>query len=743
MPHLSAIPDRPISPNEDSLDRDIFARAIADQIISSPEGATLRVGVYGGWGEGKSSVLQLIEHHVRAEGHHCVWLVPWASATRDDLLNTLLDRIADELHLEPRALWIARHVAKKAKEVRSAAKSAWWASLADTLGGDKTEQLLVNYVASQSDAFIKQVQGVIGTKKLVVLVDDLDRVRPQLVPEVLLTLRETLEQPNLFYVLALAPDIVEHGLSMVHEGWGGAKQFLEKIVELPRYLPSPTTEQWHRFIHSQVAKLGASVRAAVIDGLLPLLPQNPRKAKLYLRHLASLHRLVERFDEREVDWDLFYVCQLLLIEFPAETRRVVADAPTLQSIAFSRWTENDKFSGKVDASKQPEVAYAPEDADQRHRFLTLCADIRDRAGIASGIYDLRELLTMAESPPIMTWHEADHLIERYRDGGRPIVGSWLSEHAHQPAAPRRLFHLLLLWRNNLLDGAAEVEAQSELARLLAEASFALRFIADLFSLGATAERSLLGAREWHDLFSHAAKWAHFDRPDYYAAIREEERQLLLSSANVLSEKEQIGILDLEPLVYEPIQTRVVEFVALKKVVLSRFRDTAMRDLLRSLSVPSGLDSFFKGDAGIVRRDLIFDLGLTKDGESSTRDALLSLAASAKTSEAVQLNFLRFLRVLVHHALDGSLDDRSRSRAVLNDAELIHGIWRAIITRPLNPRTTGTLNGVRKEMVAFGIPEELLPLPPWWARLNEEFLEKRDDGVTHNAEAESISEGEAL
>jgi hypothetical protein len=69
----------------------------------------------------------------------------------------------------------------------------------------------------------------------VVFVDDLDRVRPELLPDLLLNLREALNLPNVHYVLGVSPQVVEQGLSALHKGWDNAGNFLEKIVEYPAW----------------------------------------------------------------------------------------------------------------------------------------------------------------------------------------------------------------------------------------------------------------------------------------------------------------------------------------------------------------------------------------------------------------------------------------------------------------------------------------------------------------------------
>jgi predicted KAP-like P-loop ATPase len=68
MAKLNYMNDTPIeSPSDDRFGIDPFARAIAQSIrgTSSPVGATIAIN--GPWGSGKSSAVNLIEHHLTSD----------------------------------------------------------------------------------------------------------------------------------------------------------------------------------------------------------------------------------------------------------------------------------------------------------------------------------------------------------------------------------------------------------------------------------------------------------------------------------------------------------------------------------------------------------------------------------------------------------------------------------------------------------------------------------------------------
>ena len=86
----SSLPDRPLrSTPEDLLNRGSFAEALANQILHAPPGQTLRLGVYGGWGEGKTSVLELMRLRLTEERQVCVWITPWTAVAREEVMGQI------------------------------------------------------------------------------------------------------------------------------------------------------------------------------------------------------------------------------------------------------------------------------------------------------------------------------------------------------------------------------------------------------------------------------------------------------------------------------------------------------------------------------------------------------------------------------------------------------------------------------------------------------------------------------
>ena len=89
-----SLTDDPIRKAVDDLfGRTALAENLADLLLSFPADSSYRLGIYGEWGSGKTSVLQLVENKLRAEGHAVVWLLPWALGSSDAVLDRLLGKL--------------------------------------------------------------------------------------------------------------------------------------------------------------------------------------------------------------------------------------------------------------------------------------------------------------------------------------------------------------------------------------------------------------------------------------------------------------------------------------------------------------------------------------------------------------------------------------------------------------------------------------------------------------------------
>lgn len=310
--------DEPIStPAEDSLGRSPFAAAVARTILDASPQTSFRIGIYGPWGAGKTSVMRLVDEELKSKGRKTIWLHPWLWKSADELPERLTDELAAKLGVRRRkdgtlAAGIGRAADKWATHTPSRTLE-----LAAQLIGRGSSAVAGHLVQKDNKRFAAAIIESLREQPVVVFIDDLDRLRPDAVPTFLLIVRDAANLPNIQYVIGVSPGIVERGLRSIHGGWETSQfAFLEKIIEYPWFLPRITKDAFRRFTRKELAKLGNAVDHAAFGTIQKFLPRSPRQAKLSIRYLAQLKPILDRFLPSEVEYSRIYLVHLFEVGIP-------------------------------------------------------------------------------------------------------------------------------------------------------------------------------------------------------------------------------------------------------------------------------------------------------------------------------------------------------------------------------------------------------------------------------------------
>jgi predicted KAP-like P-loop ATPase len=244
-PHASGAssalsPDRPLTdPATDRLGYAPFAAALADAVrrMEAPDGIV--VALHGQWGLGKTTALNFIGHYLarpqEGEAGAGELLIlpfnPWLFTGRIDLAFAYLAELQKAFLRWSLATESARRaLSNLAKLVAGAPVPG--AELAKTVGDAldpgspdvrKLKQEIERALASQR-------------KRLVVVIDDIDRLTPGEIRELFSVIKAVADFPNTVYLLAFDDDVVAAALT-TDEVDGRA--YVEKIVQVPFELPIP------------------------------------------------------------------------------------------------------------------------------------------------------------------------------------------------------------------------------------------------------------------------------------------------------------------------------------------------------------------------------------------------------------------------------------------------------------------------------------------------------------------------
>ncbi|MFJ1338414.1 P-loop NTPase fold protein [Pseudomonas caricapapayae] len=340
---------------EDGLDRLSLAKSMYRTIKATPAGYSTRIGLYGEWGAGKTTVLNFLSDIAQAHNDVVVHVSAWRAEDADSFVTSL----SQAMRAKVKALKIAEPWYLKWKH-RVSKTSSWLASLSQMTGqaaGKIDNDLgtmvtmgatLTGSVADvvqqrlQLDADdLKQLRALLEAHQVIVFIDDLDRADPVILPKTLMALREYLDIPGFAFVLAFDKTIITQSLKAYSQAFSASRQaFLDKIIDFDFELKALPHNLSAQFAANTLALYCAFIPEESRANAAEWFPDNPRLIRTIARELGSLKDVALRHGQDELKWEAIILQTLLRREVPecaeiVEEKLLGKGAPTLV-LAFSQ-----------------------------------------------------------------------------------------------------------------------------------------------------------------------------------------------------------------------------------------------------------------------------------------------------------------------------------------------------------------------------------------------------------------------
>ncbi|MCX6318118.1 MAG: KAP family NTPase [Bacteroidetes bacterium] len=252
-------PDRPIdTKNDDKFQRYAFAKRIAEIVSSGKYHKSLVIGVYGKWGAGKTSVLNLIRNEV-PENTVVVNFNPWHFSEQQQLLKSFFESIAHALgkKLTTQKEKIAEVLGDYAESVGSVADQVITFGIGSFLGvgkkiTEKLRKVSIEDLKSRVDDLI-----IDANCNFVVFIDDIDRLDVSEIQSVFKLVKLVGDFPRTSYVLSFDDDLVASALGPQYASRDklAGYAFLEKIIQLPLNLPKTNKQVLRNYTLELVDKV--------------------------------------------------------------------------------------------------------------------------------------------------------------------------------------------------------------------------------------------------------------------------------------------------------------------------------------------------------------------------------------------------------------------------------------------------------------------------------------------------------
>lgn len=288
-------------------------RDALNSIIKSSE-PHFTIGIFGGWGTGKTTLMKMMKKQLDDEGEITVWFNPWQYEKEEHLIVPLLQTI--ELELKDRKVAKSETIQKLGKTIL--ALMSGFSAQIPVVGVDisakdaiETYQKLFESKNLSSIYFDlnQQLSGIINelkTKKkerIVIFIDDLDRCLPDKALQVLESIKTFLDMPGYVFVLGLSRDIIEKCVDVRYGEQSGltGSQYLRKMIQVPFTLPDLRDEETKEYVQnlkkeikgSEVEKHVADYFDIIVEGLEP----NPREIKRFINNFILANRISEKETE--------------------------------------------------------------------------------------------------------------------------------------------------------------------------------------------------------------------------------------------------------------------------------------------------------------------------------------------------------------------------------------------------------------------------------------------------------------
>lgn len=241
--------DNPIKKQEeDLLGRASFSNQLAKGIYEYNGKAGLVIGLFGEWGTGKTSVVNMAENEIKRlsekDGNNplIVRFSPWNYTDKNNLISLFFQELKIKIHNQ--------------------SEKSYYENIADALEKYSEAVDLLNYVPLMGSGVVSTVKTILKIitkkvskkstlnktrndlekalkdvdKQIIVVIDDIDRLTNEQIRDIFQLVKQVADFPNVIYLLVMDRNLVQKALAEVHNLEEG-NAYLEKIIQIPLELP--------------------------------------------------------------------------------------------------------------------------------------------------------------------------------------------------------------------------------------------------------------------------------------------------------------------------------------------------------------------------------------------------------------------------------------------------------------------------------------------------------------------------
>lgn len=258
--------DKPIeTASDDLLARSPFASSLAKSLLAYQDTGSLCVGLYGPWGSGKTSLVNLIVSYIEengkanndsgdADGTEPVVFRfnPWNFASKDQLIRQFFLQLADQFAgAQDYAISVIGNLLKNYSTAFELIPFGWSRVLSQgvKVSGDIAGKTTIHGDEDLNSQRMKIISLLAEQKhKIIITIDDIDRLTNEEIQLVFQLVASVANFPHTIFLLSFDKDIVLKALSNLQADDGN--RYLEKIVQVAVEVPAISGAQLRKVFAS-------------------------------------------------------------------------------------------------------------------------------------------------------------------------------------------------------------------------------------------------------------------------------------------------------------------------------------------------------------------------------------------------------------------------------------------------------------------------------------------------------------
>lgn len=258
--------DKPIKTgSEDLLGRSFFSKQLAKALYECDARDGLVIGLFGKWGSGKTSVINMTMNEIKNMGEDSenepliVTFSPWNYSDKDNLTRLFFHRLITRIEGQDNQSE-KKELGKKLKKYVNildglALVPVFGNALAAVLKGFARDWVNKLLEVPDLDKAKEDLETILkeSNQKIIVMIDDIDRLTNSQIRDIFHLVKQVGNLPNIVYILSMDREIVCRALKEIHNIDG--YEYLEKIIQIPFEIPQISKIKVHEYLFNQLDKI--------------------------------------------------------------------------------------------------------------------------------------------------------------------------------------------------------------------------------------------------------------------------------------------------------------------------------------------------------------------------------------------------------------------------------------------------------------------------------------------------------